>query len=367
MIEQKRKSVCIITNTPLEFELMCEALKEEFLFTITTHAKKSLEVIDTNGCEVILLDTNIQDIEWEHYIKSYRLNKGEKALPIVVVSSQKSNIIESNSLKLEVADFIVKPLSLEIVSLRLSRVIKKIEQDKNFSQLLALHNHELEAVQNNLIKTLNLVAEARGPESKEHLMRVKSICAVVARELSNHPNYEKVITPRYIKYLYELATMHDIGFLLLPDYVIDKVGKESLNEMEFEILKKHTLLGSKIIRDISEGVEDNLFLDIAEELALYHHESWDGSGYPNGLKGDDIPISAQILHIAEYYDLVTHKERLCDIAAVKSIQSLEHSEALEKIKALRGKIFSPILVDFFLEIGNILEKIEKEYPSKEKI
>lgn len=361
----KRYSLCIISSDPKEYEIIREINSEIFESHIYTKGIEILEALSTNRSDGIVIDTDILDIDWQVLIKKYREHAKENALPIMVASSQKSSYIEHQAYELGVEEFHQKPLSAKIFRLKCQRVMKRVEEKSSFSSMLNLLNHEIENIQNNLIKTMNLIALVKGPESLEHMIRIKNISIALGQKLSTHPLYEKIITKKYLKYLYELAPMHDIGYLLLPEGIVKRLHKERLSDLELNEIKCHAELGKEIIKNISEKVEDNLFLDIAKEVTLFHHEAWDGSGYPRGIKGDAIPISAQIVHIAELYDVLTNKEYICDIEVEKRELVYSHLSALEVLKSLSGNIFSPVLVDFFMEIAPVVEKIAKEYPTKD--
>lgn len=227
---------------------------------------------------------------------------------------------------------------------------KSIQTGEIYDQLAASNLHFEEARAATILGLAKL-AEYRDNETGAHIDRIREYVRILARELANHPKYQSYITNNYINDLYESSILHDIGKVAVPDKVLRKRGK--LTMLEFEIIKTHTTLGGDALKEVEAGVPGQSFLTVAKEIAYYHHERWDGNGYPKGLKGDKIPLSARITALADAFDALTSKR------IYKASFSIEQTKAL--IIEGKGRQFDPDVVDAFLEriheFANIRKRI----------
>lgn len=226
---------------------------------------------------------------------------------------------------------------------RLLRHNNKKRLDRSFSE-----NHQ--NVQNARMATilaLAKLAEYRDDDTGKHLERIREYSRIIAEELANKPNYIGYITEEYVDDIYHSSILHDIGKVAIPDAILLKPGK--LTPDEFEIIKRHSTLGGDILTAIEAKIEGQTFLTLAKEIAYYHHEKWDGSGYPKGLKGDQIPLSARIVALADVFDALT-SERIYK-------KAITHHEAIKIITNEKGKQFDPDIVDSFLTRKDDIKRI----------
>jgi HD-GYP domain-containing protein (c-di-GMP phosphodiesterase class II) len=214
---------------------------------------------------------------------------------------------------------------------------KSIQTGQIYDQL-AESNQHFEEARAATILGLAKLAEYRDNETGAHIERMREYVRILAKELANHPKYQGYITNNYINDLYESSILHDIGKVAVPDKVLRKPGK--LTMLEFEVIKTHTTLGGDALKEVEARVSGQSFLTVAKEIAYYHHERWDGKGYPKGLKGDEIPLSARITALADFFDALTSKR------VYKAPFSVEQTKAL--IIEGRGSQFDPDVVDAFL-------------------
>jgi adenylate cyclase len=221
---------------------------------------------------------------------------------------------------------------------------------------------EKETLKENLVKSLHstatsmvLVANTHDQETGEHLIRTKKYVKLLAMQLYKRELYSKSITLHKIELMSEAAPLHDIGKVGISDNILKKPGKLSIEE--FEIMKRHSQLGADIITQSLEYYDHNPLLAVAYNIALYHHERWDGTGYPIGLKEDEIPIEAQLMSIADVYDALISKRRYKEAFTYEKAESIIISE--------RGKAFNPILVDIFIEQKEIFKSISLEWHEEE--
>lgn len=220
--------------------------------------------------------------------------------------------------------------------------IRGIARDVTEKRMLERHLlqslEDVKEARAGVILGLAKLAEYRDTDTGSHLERIREFSRIIAEEMAKHPAYENYISPAYIDDIYCSAILHDIGKVGVPDAILLKPGR--LTAEEFEIIKKHSLLGGQALSAIDRQFKGQSFLTIAKEIAYYHHERWDGTGYPEGLVGDQIPLSARIVAIADVYDALTSKR------SYKSRYS--HEKAVAIILEEKGGLFDPEIVEAFL-------------------
>ncbi len=215
---------------------------------------------------------------------------------------------------------------------------EKIRHTEELNRLLIYTNIQLRNTKALTIFGLAKLTEYRDNDTGAHLERIQSYCRILSVDLSTHPEFKKDISLAYIEHICLSSVLHDIGKVGIPDSILRKPGK--LNEEEYEEMKVHTTLGGDTIRAIEERLKERSFLTLGREVAYCHHERWDGSGYPAGMKGEDIPLSARILAVADVYDALTSKRCYQE--------PISHGEAVAFIESKSGKIFDPRVVKSFI-------------------
>jgi len=213
-------------------------------------------------------------------------------------------------------------------------VTERLKAEKERREL----ENKLHNVRAATILGLAKLAEYRNKETGAHLERIREYAKIIAREMAGLPDYEDYITEKYIDDIYQSSILHDIGKVGIQDSVLLKPGK--LNAEEFDIIKRHTVLGGDALAEIESRTEGKSFLTLGTVIAYYHHEKWDGTGYPDGLKGEDIPLSARIVAIGDVYDALTSKRFYKE--------AFTHEKSREIIISLKGSHFDPDVVDAFL-------------------
>ncbi len=194
------------------------------------------------------------------------------------------------------------------------------------------------------------LAEYRDEGTGTHLERIREYAKLIAEQLARNPKYAGHITPEYIDDIYQSSILHDIGKVGIPDAVLLKPDK--LSDEEFEVIKRHTTLGGDAIKAIEANIEGQSFLALGKEIAYNHHEKWDGSGYPRGLNGNGIPLSARIIALADVYDALTTKRFYKE--------AFSHKKSRQIILELKGTHFDPEVVDVFLALEDEFNRIRRE-------
>jgi PAS domain S-box-containing protein len=226
---------------------------------------------------------------------------------------------------------------------------KKLEDDLATLQAKALNAKEV------TIMGLAKLSEYRDNDAGTHLERMREFSKYIAQELSSHNKYKGYITEKYINDIYQSAILHDIGKVGIPDAVLLKPGK--LSPEEFAIIKEHSRLGGDALSAIEKQIKGESFLTLAKEIAYYHHERWNGKGYPKGLKGDEIPLSARIVALADVYDALTSKRVYKE--------AFSHEEAVKIIVSERGRQFDPDIVDAFMARNRDFLKLRQDLEARE--
>jgi len=231
-----------------------------------------------------------------------------------------------------------------------SHVQYTINERKKAEQALVESYRKLQNARMATILGLAKLAEYRDEGTGTHLERIREYAQIIAAELAKSPKYQNVITPEYIDNIYQSSILHDIGKVGIPDAVLLKPDK--LTDEEFDVIKRHTLLGGDAIKAIEYQIEGESFLQMGKEIAYNHHEKWDGSGYPKGLKNEDIPLAARIVALADVYDALT-TERFYKCA-------FSHEKSCQIILGLKTTHFDPEIVDTFMQLEDEFNRIREE-------
>ncbi|WHH60246.1 HD domain-containing phosphohydrolase [Petroclostridium sp. X23] len=195
------------------------------------------------------------------------------------------------------------------------------------------------------------LAESRDNDTGKHIDRVRNYSVLIARRLSKNPKYADVITENFVREIYNFSSLHDIGKVGIQDNILLKPGK--LTEEEFEIMKTHTLIGGEVLKKAQESLKDNNFYAVGLDIILYHHEKYNGEGYPYGLSGEDIPLAARIAAVADVFDALTSKRPYKDPFSIKQSMQIIYEE--------KGKSFDPDVVDAFLECEKEIIKVYNSF------
>lgn len=302
-------------------------------------AKTIPDLIIVNGC-------NIGEKVYENIslIKSINHNK---YIPMIVVSDVEDELAEIKAFEMGVSDYIVKPIKKNAFKIRIDNLIKLSVHRNNLEVSIEANLEEFEKFQDVVIKYMAELVEVRDTTTGGHVKRTAGYVRVLVEGLIEKGSFENILTESYVRNLIRSAPLHDVGKLGILDSTLLKCG--SLTEEEFEGMKQHTILGEKAINRMIKEVGGNEFLLMARDVASTHHEAWDGTGYPRGLKGEEIPLSGRIMAVADIYDALT------TVRPYKA--ALSHKESVELIKRGRGNKLDPRVVDAFLHIEERFKEI----------
>lgn len=332
------------------------------------NAEKGLDILNKVKIDLIISDHSMPKMSGIELFKITK-NKYPDTLRILLTgySDLKNAIIAIN--EGEIYRYITKPwdilelkgainTALDYIKLKNENenMVKEIElYNLELEEKVAIRTKEIKDVQEVAIFSLARLSESRDPETGEHLIRIREYCKLISLLLINNNLYKDIIDNNFIENIYQSSPLHDIGKVGIPDHILLKPGK--LSPEEFEIMKQHTIIGGKTLEDAEKKIkniyEKESFLTMGKIIAYHHHEKWDGSGYPYGLRDNKIPLCARITCISDVYDALTSKRPYKE--------AFSHEKALEIIKSENEKQFDPAIVDVFINMNNEFKKISQKY------
>lgn len=305
-----RKIAIIADDASINRDILNDALSAEFEILEASNGKEVIKIIEENedNIAVILLDLIMPEMDGMSVLNYMNKNHLLEEIPVLVMTSDNNSDAESKCLDLGVADFLVKPFNLSIMRHRIRNAIKLFNQKYELEEIvnkqteqLKNQNEHLKKINEHITDILGNLVEVRNIGSSAHVKRVREYTRVIANcVMENYKEYN--LTPELVDIISSASTLHDIGKIAIPDNILLKPDK--LTAEEFEIIKQHTTNGADIIENITD-IWDDTYQKISYQICRWHHEKYDGSGYPDGLIGDNIPIAAQIVALADCFDALT--------------------------------------------------------------
>ena len=360
MQHERNGTLLIVDDAPSILTSMSKLLAPFYCVRAANSGERALEVVLTEPRpDLILLDVVMPGIDGYTVLNKLKSNPATEDIPVIFVTAMENPDDEEKGLFRGAVDYITKPIIPAILLARVKThiTLKQAHDflyDKNdyLEKEVVRRMQENQLIQNVSIRALAHLAETRDPETGQHILRTQAYVRIIAKYLKDKPRFNAVITDHYIDLLTKSAPLHDIGKVGIPDYVLLKPGR--LDADEWEIMKTHSEMGASAIEraesDIAHPVD---FFVLAKEIAHWHHEKWNGKGYPDGLVGDEIPISARIMAVADVFDAI--------ISARVYKEPLPYSEALSIIKRERGEHFDPDVADAFVSCFDQFVEVAKKY------
>lgn len=376
-----KSTILVVDDTPENLTLMSTLLKDNYQVRAANNGDRALKIaLSEQPPDLILLDIMMPDIDGYEVCRRLKAQVATRDIPIIFLTARSDIEDEQKGLALGAVDYITKPINPPIVLARVAAqlslkartdflrerndfLLEKNDylkekndflHDKNafLEHEVARRTEEVTAIQDVTILAMASLAETRDSETGNHIRRTQHYVKALAEKLKTHPRFEAFLTDHNIQMLFKSAPLHDIGKVGIPDRILLKPGR--FTPEEFEIMKTHTTLGRDAIAHAEASLGTRVeFLTMAKDIALFHQEKWDGSGYPAGLQGDAIPISARLMAMADVYDAL--------ISRRVYKEGMPHERAVEIIVQGRGKHFDPDLVDCFLAIQGDFQAIALRY------
>lgn len=356
----RRATLMVVDDTPQNLSLMTELLRDQYRLMVANSGERALKLLQGEQLpDLILLDIMMPGTDGYEVLSRIKDDPRTQHIPVIFLTAKADVSDETYGLQLGAVDYITKPISPPIVMARVATQLTlksaaDFLRDKAayLEAEVARRTRQVEAIQDVTVLAMSSMAETRDNETGHHILRTQRYVRRLAEALRDHPRFRQTLTEDYIKLLFKSAPLHDIGKVGIPDQILLKPGR--LTPDEFEIMKTHTTVGYESIARAERALGTELeFLQLAKEIALSHQEKWDGSGYPQGLAGDAIPLSARLMAIADVYDALISKR------VYKS--AMTHEEALAILAEGRGKHFDPDILDAFLEIHEDFRAIAEAF------
>ncbi len=327
--------VMIVDDDPIALEMLANFLQVAgYNVELASNGKEALEKMRHYTPRIVISDVDMPEMNGVELCRAIRNRQSIQYTYLILLTSHSDSNSVLLGLDAGADDYLSKPFRHEELRLRL----------EGGRRLLTLEGRDM------MIFSLAKLAESRDQDTGTHLERIREYSKVLATELMSWPKFEHVVDSQFVELIYLTSPLHDVGKVGIPDSVLLKPGK--LTPDEFEVMKRHTLIGGETLSASAQAHPEASFLKMALDIALKHHERWDGTGYPFQLKGDDIPLSARIVAVADVYDALTTK-RVYKPA-------FTHETAADIIYKSRGSHFDPDLVDAFAKVEEQMRCIRYE-------
>jgi len=360
-------TILVIDDAPANLELMDALLSGHYRVKVASNAERGLRIArELPVPDLILLDVVMPGVDGYELCRQLKSEVLTQAIPVIFLTARSDVADEQRGLELGAVDYIAKPISAPILLARVRnhltlKAAADFLRDRNVfleaevqrrTEEATQRAHEAQLSNEMTMVALASIAETRDNETGNHILRTQHYVRTLAERVQFHPRFRHLLNERTIELFFKAAPLHDIGKVGIPDRILLKPGR--LTPEEFEIMKGHTTLGHDAISKALQRVGGHMpVLEIARDIALSHQEKWDGSGYPNGLAGEAIPLSARLMAIADVYDALI-SQRVYKAA-------MTHEEALDIMRKGRGTHFDPDLLDEFFQIEQSFREIAQRY------
>ena len=347
MIEENvTPTIMLVDDTPANLSLLEEILDGQgYNIVAFPRGKMALQAMDKVQPHLILLDIMMPEMNGFDVCRQLRSDGGWSDIPVIFISALDDTENKVKAFTQGGVDYITKPFQAEEVLARVRTHIRlhqiQLRLEKFTQHLESLVEEKVKEVLDSQLATLVAIsnlAEFPDEDTGHHIERTRSFCKILAENMREKPAFQAQINDEFIDAIYHAAPLHDIGKVGIPDNILLKPGK--LTEDEFEVMKTHVSIGVQTLKKVQESYPNNAFIQKGIEFALHHHERWDGDGYPDGLKGEEIPLSGRIIALADVYD------------ALRSVRSYKeafsHEESYRIIIETTGKHFDPAVVEAFI-------------------
>ena len=363
-----KPTILIVDDTPDNIMLLSRLLKDKYNTKVANNGSLALQIAQaTPGLDLILLDVMMPGLDGYETCRQLKANPVTADIPVIFLTAKNQVEDEAMGLSLGAVDYIVKPISPPILFARVATQLTLLEarrqlqaHNENLEKLVQDRTAQLALMQEAIIMAMGTLAETRDNAAvslgDHHIRRTQHYVRALARHLQHHPRFAADLTDENIELLYRSVPLHDIGKVGIPDRILLKPGV--LDREEFEVMKLHAVYGRDTIMLVEKHIGGtNGFLMFAREIAHSHQEKWDGSGYPDRLAGEQIPLSARLMAVADVYDAL--------ISRRVYKPAFTHQQALDVMRKGRGTHFDPDVLDAFFEIEGQFAAIAEEFRDAE--
>ena len=351
--EYHKPLVLIVDDSEMNREILREMLKDDYDILEAASGEDGLEAIRQHGelISLVLLDIMMPGINGFEVLSQMSRDGIIDDIPVIMISSEDKQEAVLNAYELGASDYISRPFDIRVVRHRVSNIMHLYAKQRRLSSLLSQQFYERERESRMLVDIMASSMELRNGESGLHVLHIRNLTEILLERLVQKTDkYE--LTGARRSTIAMASTLHDIGKMAIPDAILNKPGR--LTAEEFEVMKTHAAIGAQMLENLNQYKDDAL-MQTAKAICHYHHERWDGRGYPEGLKGDQIPIEAQVVSVADVYDALT-SERVYK-------KAIPHEKAMRMIADGECGAFNPLLMECLVDVGDrIRDDIGRELP-----
>ena len=368
--ESEKARILVVDDNSINLQIITDLIEiMGYDSLMAENGLYALSTLEKQECDLVLLDICMPDMDGYQVLEYMKKDSHLCKIPVIMISAIDDMDSIVRCIENGADDYMVKPFNHTVLKARINACLerKRLHDRENQYQgqiekfNLDLQNRvskqvsEITAAQRSTIFAMAKLAESRDPETGEHLLRIREYVKLICQRLCLLPKYAAIIDDNYIENICAASSLHDIGKVGVPDSILLKPGK--LTNEEFDAMKVHTIIGAETLREVNRLHSGNDFVRIGIEIAESHHEKWDGTGYPHGLSGEDIPLVARVLALCDVYDALTSRRCYKD--------AFSHPRSLEIIVNGRGKHFDPDVVDAFVSAEKEFLNIRGRYVDAE--
>lgn len=361
-MNNERGLVLVVDDNEYNRDVLSRWLERQgHKYLTAENGQEALECLKNNPVDLMLLDIMMPEMNGFQVLEHLNQESKKNNLPVIVVSAVDDLDSIVKCIDLGAEDFLFKPFNRTLLKARITACLDKKwlrDREQMYRKQIEEYNLHLEkriseqvkeitAAQQATIIALAKLSESRDLETGKHLERVKEYCRILLQGLAQLPDYALNLNPAYIENIIAASVLHDIGKVGIPDLILLKPGR--LTVEEFNIMKNHSMFGAHTLREVLREYPENIFIKVGIEMAESHHEKWDGTGYPHGQRGKEIPIAGRVLALADVYDALTTKRCYKD--------AISHQASVQTIYEGRGSHFDPDLVDCFIKAQDDFHEI----------
>lgn len=350
--QEQKRTLLVVDDSPLNRSILEEILGKEYRILEAHDGVEAVEALEADEGDISLVVLDIVMPRMDGFEVLAKMNREGwiERIPVVTISAETSPSYIERAYTLGVTDFITRPFDELVVRNRVANTIALYQKQHDLMRMVSREMYERERKNNLMVTILSQIVEFRNGESGLHVLHIGVMTDILLHELVRHTDRYPELTEQEISTIATASALHDIGKIAIPSEVLNKPGK--FTPEEYEIMKAHSAAGADMLATMAENEDDRL-LTVAQEICRWHHERYDGRGYPDGLKGDEIPVSAQVVAVADVYDALT-SERVYK-------PPFSHEKALEMILGGECGAFSPLLMECLVAAADeIREQLKVE-------
>lgn len=359
-------ALLVVDDNEMNRDMLTRRLtREGYRVDVAENGRSALEKVALDKYDLVLLDIMMPEVDGYYVLAQMKASPALRHIPVIMITALEEMDSVVRCIEMGAEDYVLKPFNPTLLKARVGACLEKKrlhDQEDNYRAKIEQQNallenrvqqqvREISEAQLGAIFAMSKLAESRDPETGEHLERMREYCRILSVFLATTPRYQGAIDKKYIDNIYAASPLHDIGKVGIPDAVLLKPGK--LTEIEWVIMRTHTFVGAQTLLQVNREYPGNDLIRTGMAIAGGHHEKWDGSGYPYGLKGEEIPLVARVLALGDVYDALTSKR------CYKEAFTHDASRAI--IMTQSGTHFDPAVTEAFLATEEEFKKVREFY------